>query len=104
MLSGGENLGERYQNRIEKVSIPWLFLEPGLYGSIEILAFLMDRLQVFKLLYKPSKMFRIPGLLVVLRALLPWDQGEHPINSVSCVTICGQVLPLILLVIVLEVM
>ena len=87
MLSGGENLGERYQNRIEKVSIPWLFLEPGLYGSIEILAFLMDRLQVFKLLYKPSKMNRIPGLLVVLRALLPWDQGEHPINSVSCVTI-----------------
>jgi len=73
LLSGGENLGERYQNRIEKVSIPWLFLEPGLYGSIEILAFLMDRLQVFKLLYKPSKMNRIPGLLVVLRALLPWD-------------------------------
>ena len=73
MLSGGENLGERYQNRIEKVSIPWFFLEPGLYGSIEILAFFMDRLQVFKLLYKPSKMNRIPGLLVVLRALLPWD-------------------------------
>jgi len=73
LLSGGENLGERYQNRIENVSIPWLFLEPGLYGSIEILAFLMDRLQVFKLLYKPSKMNRIPGLLVVLRALLPWD-------------------------------
>ena len=71
LQNGEEYLGERCQNRIENASIPRLFLELGSYGSIETLAFSTDRPQVFKLLYKPSKMNRIPGLLVVLRAL-PW--------------------------------
>ena len=71
LQSGGEYLGERCQNIIEKASIRWLFMELGLYGSIETPAFSTDRPQMFKLLYKPSKMNHIPGLLVALRALLP---------------------------------
>jgi len=69
LQSGGEYLGERCQKRIEKASIPSLLLELGSYGSIKTPAFSTDRPQMFKLLYKPSNMNRIPGLLVVLRAV-----------------------------------
>ena len=70
-LIGGRSLGGRYQNNIKRVSILWLYLEHGSYGSTETVAFLVELLLISKV---PCRLFRMKhnsGDLQELKGLLP---------------------------------